>query len=399
MNRHVKRTIVGLMTTVLAAGSLVVAAGPSQATDSQITLNSAGGSTAVDGIQIVYQHGQWQVLRNGVGQLYGPGTLPRNSLMFNSVFLTVSGEGTGMVVGAITPDSLATGFTAEDWDTVNTVGPSSTGSGSFTSTLSKTINDRTYQVNLATTYTFPNDFMTQTYSVVIPAGNTANVKLYTPYDTYLGVSDLGPGYFLPGPPAEVGVQRPSVVEAIQYVSGPAWAGYASANYRKISFSSGGASGWGQGFGTNYPNDIDPNPDTDNGIGVNWDFGVTPGTTTPAVYKFFFTLGTPPTPATPATPTAQCARFPKSIAPSGDTVVISKICRTSSGQRVRVTAACRLGRMTVRGDLRTCKIVKGQQGKRSLRTFGSTPLRVTLTFSAPATTGYSAFRKSRSYRIR
>lgn len=45
---------------------------------------------------------------------------------------------------------------------------------------------------------------------------------------------------------------------------------------------------GQGLASNYPNAINANPATDNGIGVNWDFGVpAPGTTSPAVYKFLF----------------------------------------------------------------------------------------------------------------
>jgi len=54
-------------------------------------------------------------------------------------------------------------------------------------------------------------------------------------------------------------------------SGRAWAGDASEYYRDVVFSD---DGYGPGFMTDLPgaSAIDPDPDTDNGFGVNWNFG-------------------------------------------------------------------------------------------------------------------------------
>jgi len=65
-----------------------------------------------------------------------------------------------------------------------------------------------------------------------------------------------------------------LVEAIQYVSSAPLAGYASNRYSAIVFS---RSGCGVGFMSDLPNVIEPNPTTGNGIGVNWNFGSTAGT--------------------------------------------------------------------------------------------------------------------------
>ena len=218
--------------------------------------------------------------------------------MFNGITLSVSSGGGGVVASPTVPDSFGPGWSRIPWGTVNTTGSSTTGSGSFTSALSAVIGGLTYTVHLTTTYTYPSDYFTQSYTVDIPAGNTGTVKLFTPYDTYLGGSDAGPGYFKAGPPPEVGVAGTDAVEAIRYVSGPAWAGYASENFNNIVF---GGNGYGPSFGTNYTNVINADPATDNGIGVNWSLGSTPGSTPPMTYLFMFATGG--TPDSPTNPTA------------------------------------------------------------------------------------------------
>lgn len=204
-------------------------------------------------------------------------------------------DGSSGVVSGYPRPNVGNGISYAPWTSVNTTGSSTTGSGSFTSDLTAVVEGLTYVVHLKVDYTAPNTYFTQTYTVDIPAGNTKEVRLYNGYDTYLSGGDAGPGFYNAGPPIQVGVVK-GEIESLQYVSGPAWAGYASADYSRVVSSSGG---WGQGFGTNYPNEIDTDPNTDNGIGVNWDFGTSPGTTPPAKLFFSFTtFGAPGSPTNP-----------------------------------------------------------------------------------------------------
>lgn len=293
------RRVQGLLAIGMSAFLTVTMLGtasPSHAADTQITLNSSGGTGATDGIRVSYQSGQWQIKRNGTGQLYHPDSLPTGfGSMGNGTWLTVSDGSSGETVGSIDGIDTGNGITSTTWDSVDTTGPSSSGSGSFTSDLTAIVDGLTYVVHLTAKYTAPNSYFTQTYTVDIPAGNTKQVRLYTGYDTYLSGGDAGAGFYNVGPPIQVGVTK-DVIEALQYVSGPAWAGYASRQYRQITGSTGG---WGQGYGTDYPDSIDPDPTTDNGIGVNWSFGSTPGTTAPAKLLFTFaTVGSPGSPQNP-----------------------------------------------------------------------------------------------------
>lgn len=281
--------------SALLTATMVGTASPSHAADNQITLNSAGGTNSTDGIRVVYKGGSWQVIRNGTGQLYNPNSLPEGpDTVYNGTWLTVSDGSSGEVVGS---NLVATGngITYSPWTAVNTTGSSTAGSGSFTSDLTAVIGGLTYVVHLTVNYSAPNSYFTQTYTVDIPAGNTKEVRLYNAYDTFLSGGDSGAGFYSAGPPTQVGVVK-NVIEALQYVSGPTWAGYASTTYTGIVDSD---QGWGQGFGTNYPNEINPDPNTDNGIGVNWDFGTSPGTTAPA--KLFFSFTTPGAPGSPTNP--------------------------------------------------------------------------------------------------
>lgn len=72
------------MGTLLAA-TMVGTASPSQAADTQITLNSSGGTNTTDGIRVVYKGGSWQVIRQGTGQLYLDTDLPENGTMTNGI--------------------------------------------------------------------------------------------------------------------------------------------------------------------------------------------------------------------------------------------------------------------------------------------------------------------------
>ncbi len=272
-------------------------------------LNPTGGLTSTDGIRTEFADGQFMVYKNNVKQLYNGITVP-NSNNFNSIYLSVGNDTVGgTFVGYLAPGTWSkagSNMTRSNWTNVNTSTVLASGANSFfTSSMSYTNATGTYVVDLRVDYTAPDVFHKQTYTVTIPSGNTKDVRLYMAYDTYLGGSDAGPGYVdSTGDPTvnngvvEVGVYGSTVTESIQYVSGIAWESYASMGYPSIVRS---FSGYGPGFGTPFTNGIDSRSDTDNGIGINWNFGSTPGVQAPVAYNFAFNTPAPPDTTPPATP--------------------------------------------------------------------------------------------------
>jgi hypothetical protein len=279
---------------VIMASVMVVSVGtgPAVAQPSGAVLNSAGGNVELDGIRIEYADGQIQIVREGSGQLYSPTNSPPSGSMLNMIALAVGNPADGGTI--LTPpaledeSSLAENVISQAWDSIQTT---QTSDSSFSSVLTGTINGQTYVVTVVATYFAPNEYFDLAFSTVVPAGNTQPVRLYLLMDTYLGGRDQGPGFVSAREDCPsnviVGVRGPDpsspLVEAIQYVSGAPFAGYASARYSEVVF---GRSGYGAGFMSDLPNVIDPNPETDNGIGVNWNFGSTAGTSNTEVRLVF-----------------------------------------------------------------------------------------------------------------
>jgi hypothetical protein len=302
-----------------------------QATAASITINSSGGNNAggTDGIRTVYSNGQWQVYREGTGQLYEPETDPADRFMFNQVALALTdGSGGGYIIG---PSTLhlnnqywnTSNRVFRPWDSVTATG-GSTGTGTGASDLSVQVDGRTYLVHLDLDYTYPNDYIRQTFTVTVPAGNTYNVKLYNLYDSYLGGSDTGPGFYNQTAKI-VGVSGQTVYEGLRYVSGQDWAGYMSAQYLDVVFSNTtlSATHVGPGTGTNLDNSIITDPNNDNGFGVNWDFGSAAGATTVAD-DFIFSDFVAPTAAATANPGEIKVDWtdPAGISPAPDSYVVT-----------------------------------------------------------------------------
>ena len=272
-------------------------------------LNPTGGLTSTDGIRTEFADGQFMVYKNNVKQLYNGFSVPTNN-NFNSIYLSVGNDTVGgTVIGYLAPGTWSkagSNMTRSNWTNVNTSAVSTSGANSFfTSSMSYTNATGTYVVDLRVDYTANDVFHKQTYTVTIPSANAKDVRLYMTYDTYLGGSDAGPGYVdSTGDPTvnngvvEVGVYGSTVTESIQYVSGIAWESYASMAFPSIVRS---FSGYGPGFGTPFTNGIDSRSDTDNGIGINWNFGSTPGVQAPVAYNFTFNTPAPPDTTPPATP--------------------------------------------------------------------------------------------------
>ena len=288
--------VAGVAAAVVLAGSGAVALAPAAlAFDSVVEVNSSGGTSSSNGLRISYGSGQIQVKRQSTNQVFYKNTTPSsatNSNLYNGIYLRVGDTLIGPDHGSL---AAATGLlnTVSEWDTITTSGGSS-GAGSLGSTLTWTdpATSLPYSVDLTLSYTSTSDdFFHETLVAHVPAGNTKIVKLYRTIDTQLNGRDRGPGFYNTSstPSPIVGVIDDSALEAFRYTGGPAWTGYWSGRfscmYRDYSTCPGG-----QGYlhrGLDLPASravsINADPDTDNGMGINWDLAAAQGATvdTPA----------------------------------------------------------------------------------------------------------------------
>ena len=74
-----------------------------------------------------------------------------------------------------------------------------------------------------------------------------------------------------------------MVEALQYVSGAKWTSYVSAYYDDVVYS---YNGYGPGYLNGLNNEINTDPENDNGFGISWDLGTAAGTTTSTAALLF-----------------------------------------------------------------------------------------------------------------
>lgn len=104
-----------------------------------------------------------------------------------------------------------------------------------------------------------------------------------------------------------------------------------------------------------------------------------------------------TPAAADPPVAQtpvgCSAMPKKLKQTGNSVVLKTRCSTNAGQAVRVSVK-RVGKK--KG---TYKVLRSGAGKVTIRTKNARGLKLKVTRSAPATTGYNAYVKAKTYTIK
>ena len=324
MKRSLRVAVVLAAVTTLLSGVALSSAGAEGATDVWPTygdtyvLNASGGVTGSDGMRITYGGTQLQVQRRdssgdrgwmGNGELYGPKRAPGEGDsygMFNQIALAV-GDSTNGGTAFLGPASISRTKGAQlismvPWNVVTT-----TSANTITSTLTGEADALTYTVVVTITYTSPADRMKLEYEVLIPEGNTKPVRLYHLIDTFLGGDDNGPGFFTDPVDcgsgesgAIVGVDRADlgIIQAFQFVGGTPWTSYMSGFYNDVVFGSnyttGEEFGSGDHFGPGFMNDLNnqiiTDPNNDNGIGINWNFGSSAGSYS-SVAKLIFSSDT------------------------------------------------------------------------------------------------------------
>jgi len=184
----------------LAFAPLSAVAGMSQGGTDMVVLNPGGGlmQAGPDGIQIVFNsNGNPEV---GSDQIHFAGTDN----------WCCGGGGPVLVVGSTDIGEAGAGanLPSTSWDSIaisNTTGAfqrvsgngaitsTTTGNATATLTYTATVDARVYTVVRAVTYTYPNHYYDETWTVTIPAGNTAPVNLYVGGDVAPGDDDNGSG--------------------------------------------------------------------------------------------------------------------------------------------------------------------------------------------------------------
>lgn len=162
---------------------------------------------------------------------------------------------------------------------------SAIGNSSVTLRYTRVVSGLTYTMDRTVTYVYPNDYVTDSYTFVIPEGNTATVKFYLGGDTAPGSSDSGYGIMLTSPVRSVISLNTSsqIMFGFREVSGSkifdgATSRHYSAPYATVS--SGGDIGYVVTSSTH-----------DAGLMVQWNLGSTPGTQTATLQQFATKQGT------------------------------------------------------------------------------------------------------------
>lgn len=277
-----------------------------QSTPSSLTLNSDGGAepNGTDGIRTEYSNGQFQIWREGSRQLVDTSVSPANPAVWNQVAISLRKPGVGYAVGPSSLDlswqniNFTQGFIYRPWDSVTTT-DSSTGSGVGQSSLTVEVDGLTYVVRLTMEYTYPNNYLRQSFTVDIPAGNTYAVKLFNLYDAHTGPTGYGPGFYSEDT-GILGTSGSETWQGLRYVSGQPWDGYMTECFCDVVFGNDlyVAAPSGPGYGVDLLGVVADYPRAGSGLGVNWDFGSAAGTTDPVVVDYMIEDNTPPT----ATPT-------------------------------------------------------------------------------------------------
>ncbi|MUH50869.1 MAG: hypothetical protein F2789_06635, partial [Actinobacteria bacterium] len=341
--------VLSMFAGVLAVGAAPVAAVPPFGPALTHVLNAGGGQNASDGIEWRLDGGQLQVHRYtpayssgtcdttscvltphaaqpGAAQLYDPVVDPAavsSPQLTNGWFLAIMGDPNDLYTttlvgqpafGAI-PDatllpicdwtaSPATCVNRAPWRSVVTTGGSVTAdqagsaSHSITSVMTYTpAPGQDFVMTVTMTYVGLGQRANVTVSVTAPADNTATMKVYNLFDSYLLGDDSGAGFYdatTDSNHPQVGVQKylpdgTRVIEAMQN-NGPLWDGYVSSEFLcgfvgvsdldvpvacggSLSPVAGGAMFLGGDLYTGEAA-LNRNPTTDNGFGAMWKLPVT-----------------------------------------------------------------------------------------------------------------------------
>ncbi len=228
--------------------------------------------------------GDIQIWRDGstTGQLYDPfgsanGTCGSCWNMYNGIFMNVGSD------TYVTWSWDLDGYTDEWVGGVSAITGSGTPSDPWRIEVDlENLTSSQYGFNMVYIYENGNNYIDIEMTPFVPNSNTDIIKVYHLMDTYLNSSDNGASYTNGVAPYDiVGVLASdgSIFEAFVVTDDP-WDRYGSHFYYDLlnePFNDG-----------ELTNTLDPDPTTDNAIGVQWTLGVVTGTQPTIKYRIGFT---------------------------------------------------------------------------------------------------------------
>ncbi|MGO3146386.1 MAG: Ig-like domain-containing protein [Leucobacter sp.] len=309
MTRWTRLLVALALTTFIAASGVTASSTPAAADQlgtPQVTLNPGGGilTDASDGVRFTINSDPEYFGVDGVDHLNYRGTT-QYCCSAAAPMLNIGGQLFGQ-------GGPAYGSSAASWtslEILNVSGSTSTGprtsaTGDAAATVRYTTvkNGLTYTMDRAVSYTYPNDYVTENYTFVIPEGNTENVKFYQGGDTAPGGSDTGLGIMLTEPVrAAISVNPNSeIMLGYREVAGSKPFDGARAAWFYNPYAT-VISGGDIGFV------VEPTFH-DAGLMIQWTLGSTPGTFTAAMQSFSTQQGVNLTASSSATQTTIGAPF-------------------------------------------------------------------------------------------
>lgn len=223
---------------------------------SSFTMNPTGGTAGSNDLRIIIGDcAQAQIYYNNLAQIVG-GNPPATGCTGPSVWPILR----------IGNTNYGNGYTA--WKTASTTSSVNGNTYTATSTMTTKVGPRTYSLVITWVHTAPNKYFTWSYRVLVPTGNTANIKLYYAMNSSVGGTDSNDmGYYTNTGGQTVGVSDTltNTVSAFRYLSGAVWTGYEADPFGTLQSNI--------TSGANFSNVIQSGTG-DLGFGVNWDFGTT-----------------------------------------------------------------------------------------------------------------------------
>lgn len=221
---------------------------------SSFTMNPSGGTTGSNDLRIIIGDcAQAQVYYNNLAQVVG-GNPPATGC---------TGPSTWPVL-RIGTTNYGNGYSA--WKTATTTSSINGNIYTATSNMTARVGGRTYSLIIDWSHTAPNKYFTWSYKVIVPSGNSANIKLYYAMNSSVAGNDANDmGYYTNTGGQTVGVSDTvgNIVSAFRYLSGAVWTGYEADPFGTLQTNITN--------GANFNNVIQSGTG-DLGFGVNWDFG-------------------------------------------------------------------------------------------------------------------------------
>lgn len=293
--------IVGVIAAVFAVAFIGymgqpqdVQAGGNRLGTPQVTLNPGGGILAngTDGLRFTVNADQ----NYAGGANYNSAIEGQDGVVYRGTYQYCCSAGGPMLnIGGTLYGQTGPAAGSEDWESIqiiSTSGATSTGArtastGNSAATIRYTVihDGRTYTIDRTVSYLYPNDFVTDDYSFVIPAGNTHQVKFYIGGDTAPGSSDQGYGIMLTQPVRSIISLNTSsqIMYGFREVVGSrAFDGATSQHYHQPYSTV--VAGNNIGF-------VETASNHDAGLMMQWNLGTTPGTYTGKFEQFATKQGT------------------------------------------------------------------------------------------------------------